>query len=112
MVCAKRSLDRHSKANSFPKTPATGTPAPFFNPSESSATIVELSHHPREGETMNIEVHTQPAPNASDHGDCPFEFARHVHSYLQEFVRSSDQKAAFLLLAGTALFGLIYKEPA
>lgn len=43
--------------------------------------------------------------------DRPWSFVKHTHEYLHEFVRSSDQKAAFLLVAGTALFGLLYREP-
>jgi hypothetical protein len=34
-----------------------------------------------------------------------FEFARHVHNYLGEFIRAADQKAAFLLVAATTLLG-------
>lgn len=51
-----------------------------------------------------------PVPLAPPQDSCHSEFARHVHSYLQHFIRSADQKASFLLVAGTALFGLIYKE--
>jgi hypothetical protein len=37
--------------------------------------------------------------------DLPVDFAKYVHSYLGDFIRAADQKAAFLLVASTALFG-------
>lgn len=33
------------------------------------------------------------------------DFAKHVHTYLGEFIRAADQKAAFLLVAAAALLG-------
>lgn len=35
------------------------------------------------------------------------EFAKHVHAYLGEFLRSADQKAAFLLTAAVALLAYL-----
>jgi hypothetical protein len=35
------------------------------------------------------------------------EFAKYVHSYLGEFIRAADQKAAFILVAATTLLGWI-----
>jgi hypothetical protein len=40
------------------------------------------------------------------HGD----FAKHVHTYLGAFIRAADQKAAFVLVASTALFGWLVSQ--
>jgi hypothetical protein len=40
------------------------------------------------------------------------DFAEHVHSYLGEFIRAADQKAAFLLVASAALLGWLTTQTA
>jgi len=45
-------------------------------------------------------------PASAQNGkDSAGAFAEHVHRYLGEFLRSADQKAGFVLAAGTALAG-------
>jgi hypothetical protein len=50
-------------------------------------------------------VQLRPSSGMTDSETLRLDFAEHVHSYLGEFIRAADQKAAFLLVASAALLG-------
>ena len=61
------------------------------------------SEHDEAPERIETEIILQPGIGVS-------EFARHVHLYVQEYIRLADQKAAFIFLFVSALLAFLYNK--